>query len=148
MVNCEADRCETRSLRGFGDDLPKKFPNRIESRIVMKAYGTSVARYTSAKQLFCAIRDAIAGKNYCVFEFSIQLKLTRLLTGHMELFKKGMLHRDVSPYNVLFGNPGAEPGYRGILIDFDISIWRRWNKPADGQIVSSSFHSRFPSVSR
>jgi serine/threonine protein kinase len=61
----------------------------------------------------------------------------------MELFKKGTLHRDVSPYNVLFGNPGAGTGHRGILIDFDIAIRRNWNKPADGQIVSSAFVSQF-----
>jgi hypothetical protein len=70
MINCEPDRCETKSLRGFGDASPAKFVNRIESRIVMKAYGKSVARYTSAKQLLCALRDAIAGKNLCTFKYS------------------------------------------------------------------------------
>ncbi|KAJ2926472.1 hypothetical protein H1R20_g10624, partial [Candolleomyces eurysporus] len=121
MVNCEPDRCETKTLRGFGDALPAKFQNRIESRIVMKTYGKPVAKYTSAKQLFCALRDAIA--------------------GHMELFKGGTLHRDVSPYNVLFGKPGAEPGYRGILIDFDIATRRNWNKPADWKIGTRLYQS-------
>ncbi|KAJ2914315.1 hypothetical protein MD484_g6093, partial [Candolleomyces efflorescens] len=121
MVDCDPDRYETRSLRGLDGNLPTKFSNRIESRIVMKAYGNSIARYTSAQELLYAIRDAIA--------------------GHMELFRKGMLHRDVSPYNVLFGNPGAEPGYRGILIDFDISILRKWKKLVDSQIGTRLYQS-------
>jgi hypothetical protein len=62
MVTCEPDRCDTKSLRGFGDVLPARFRNRIETRIVMKAYGKSIRKYTSAKQLFCALRDAIAGR--------------------------------------------------------------------------------------
>ncbi|KAJ2915010.1 hypothetical protein MD484_g5420, partial [Candolleomyces efflorescens] len=55
----------------------------------------------SAKQLLGALRDAIA--------------------GHRNLHKRGTLHRDVSPQNVLLGKPGAEPGERGILIDFDMA---------------------------
>ncbi|RXW20928.1 hypothetical protein EST38_g4918 [Candolleomyces aberdarensis] len=60
MVTCEPDRCDTKSMRG--DALPAGFRNRIQTRIVMKAYGKSIKKYTSAKQLFCALRDAIAGK--------------------------------------------------------------------------------------
>ena len=56
----------------------------------------------------------------------------------MELFKKGILHRDVSPYNVLLGKPGAGPGYRGILIDFDIAIRRDWNKSSVTVVTSRS----------
>ncbi|RXW20941.1 hypothetical protein EST38_g4922 [Candolleomyces aberdarensis] len=107
MVTCEPDRCETKSLREFGDVLPAGFRNRIETRIVMKTYGKSVCRYTSPKQLFCALRDAIA--------------------GHMELFKKG--------------KPGAESGYRGVLIDFDISILRSLNKPADWRMGTRLYQS-------
>ncbi|KAJ2914317.1 hypothetical protein MD484_g6091, partial [Candolleomyces efflorescens] len=111
MVTCEPDRCDTRSLRGFGGTSPVGFRNRVETRIVMKAYGKSIRKYTSAKQLFCALRDAIA--------------------GHMELFKRGTIHRDVSLQNVLLGKPDAQPGYRGVLIDFDISILRHLNTPVN-----------------
>ncbi|RXW15763.1 hypothetical protein EST38_g10095 [Candolleomyces aberdarensis] len=99
MVNCEPDRCDTRSMRGFGDALPANFRNRIETRIVMKAYGKSIKKYTSAKQLICALRDAIAGK------------------------------------------PGAEPGDRGILIDFDIAIRRNSKKLADCQMGTRLYQS-------
>ncbi|KAJ2913152.1 hypothetical protein MD484_g7263, partial [Candolleomyces efflorescens] len=137
MVNCEPDRCETKSLRGFGESPPRKFRNRIESRIVIKTYGRSVDRYTSAKQLFCALRDAIAGK--ILSPENTQTMFNSSSTGHLELFKKGIIHRDVSPFNILFGNPEAEPGFRGILIDFDIATRRIWKKPVDGKIVSSVF---------
>jgi hypothetical protein len=42
--------------------------------------------------------------------------------GHMELLKRGILHRDVSLRNILKGRPGAGPGDRGILIDLDLAI--------------------------
>jgi serine/threonine protein kinase len=41
--------------------------------------------------------------------------------GHMTLTKKGTLHRDVSAENIVLGKPGAEPGNRGVLIDFDLA---------------------------
>ncbi|KAJ2913166.1 hypothetical protein MD484_g7250, partial [Candolleomyces efflorescens] len=121
MVSCEPDRCDTMSFRGFGDVVPAGFRNRIETRIVMKAYGTSIRKYTSAKQLFCALRDAIA--------------------GHMELFKRGTIHRDVSLQNVLLGKPGAVPGDRGILIDFDIATLRHLNTPATRHMGTRSYQS-------
>jgi hypothetical protein len=61
MVSCEPGRDETRNLRGFGPVLPKGFQNRVETRLVMKAYGKSVTYFTSAMQVLCALRDAIAG---------------------------------------------------------------------------------------
>ncbi|RXW17455.1 hypothetical protein EST38_g8396 [Candolleomyces aberdarensis] len=119
MVSCEPDRDETRNLRGFGDVLPPGFHNRVETRIVIKAYGKPVQNFTSAVQLLCALRDAIA--------------------GHMELYsEKGTLHRDISVYNILLGKTGAEPGYRGVLIDFDMAIHyglETSNKPENWQIV-------------
>ncbi|KAJ2914306.1 hypothetical protein MD484_g6100, partial [Candolleomyces efflorescens] len=121
MVNCEPDLCQTKSLRGLGGNEPASFRNRIESRIVLKAYGKSLDQYSSATQLFCALRDAIA--------------------GHLELFKKGTLHRDVSPYNILFGTPEAEKGNLGILIDLDIAIRRSWNKLTDEQIGMRLYQS-------
>ncbi|RXW20939.1 hypothetical protein EST38_g4920 [Candolleomyces aberdarensis] len=101
MVSCEPERDATKTLRGFSDS-PPGFHNRIETRIVMKTYGTSIRNFTSVMQVLGALRDAIA--------------------GHMELHKKGTLHRDVSIHNVLFGKPGAEPGCRGVLIDLDMAI--------------------------
>ncbi|KAJ2912851.1 hypothetical protein MD484_g7573, partial [Candolleomyces efflorescens] len=101
MVSCVPERGQTKDLRGFQDAVPPDFENRVETRIVMKFYGESIANFTSAKQLLCALRDAIA--------------------GHKGLFKKGSLHRDVSMQNVMLGRPGAEPGDLGVLIDLDMA---------------------------
>lgn len=62
MVCCEPDRCETKDLRGFGDTSPPGFQNRVESRIAMKSYGKLINSFTSAMEVVCALRDAIAGK--------------------------------------------------------------------------------------
>ncbi|KAJ2936681.1 hypothetical protein H1R20_g420, partial [Candolleomyces eurysporus] len=121
MVSCEPGRGQTKDLRGFGDTIPTGFHNRVETRIVMKSYGKSVKYFTSAMQVVCALRDAIA--------------------GHMELYKEGTLHRDVSIYNVLLGKPGAEPGYRGILIDFDMATRRDGGSSTDWR-VGSFLHLR------
>lgn len=43
--------------------------------------------------------------------------------GHQHLWNTNILHRDVSINNILIGVPGAEEGWRGILIDLDMAIW-------------------------
>ncbi|KAJ2926456.1 hypothetical protein H1R20_g10630, partial [Candolleomyces eurysporus] len=121
LVSSEPDRCETKNLRCFGDSVPPGFHSRIDTRTVMKACGKPIKRFTSAKQLLCALRDAIA--------------------GHMELYKKGTIHRDVSIHNVLLGKPGAEPGSRGVLIDFDMAIHRDENAPSDWHIGTRLYQS-------
>ncbi|RXW20940.1 hypothetical protein EST38_g4923 [Candolleomyces aberdarensis] len=121
LVSSEANRCETKNLRCFGDSVPPSFHNRIDTRTVMKACGQPIKKFTSAKQLLCALRDAIA--------------------GHMELYNKGTIHRDVSIHNVLLGKPGAEPGSRGVLIDFDMAIHRDENAPNDWHIGTRLYQS-------
>lgn len=37
--------------------------------------------------------------------------------------QSALLHRDISRRNILLGGDGAEPGWRGVLIDLDKS----WN---------------------
>ena len=56
------------------------------------------------------------------------------------LVRKGILHRDVSPQNILAGKPAAQDGDRGVLIDFDMAIRYHAdgiNLPADWKIVST-----------
>ncbi|KAJ2914987.1 hypothetical protein MD484_g5415, partial [Candolleomyces efflorescens] len=60
MVSCEPDRGQTRNLRSLEQDRPVPVENRVEARIVMKYYGRSIVYFQSAKQLLCALRDAIA----------------------------------------------------------------------------------------
>ncbi|KAJ2928390.1 hypothetical protein H1R20_g8695, partial [Candolleomyces eurysporus] len=124
MVSCEPDRGQTKDLRGFRDTIPTGFQNRVDTRVVIKQYGPPIMEFTSPKQVLCALRDAIA--------------------GHMTLVKKGTLHRDVSIRNVVLGKPGAEPGNRGILIDFDMAIHYEAgsaNSPADWRIGTRLYQS-------
>ena len=41
------------------------------------------------------------------------------MSGHRNLYRKGILHRDISHNNVLLGKENAPVGDRGVLIDFD-----------------------------
>ncbi|KAJ2914109.1 hypothetical protein MD484_g6309, partial [Candolleomyces efflorescens] len=103
MISYEADRGQTADLRGsMNGACFSDFENRVETRIVIRGCGDSITTFTSAKVLLCALRDAIA--------------------GHMALFKRGILHRDVSIRNILKGKLGAEQGDRGVLIDLDMAI--------------------------
>ncbi|RXW13102.1 hypothetical protein EST38_g12751 [Candolleomyces aberdarensis] len=104
MVSHGPERGQTKDFRGFENDFPGDFENRMETRLAMKCYGDPIVEFTSAKQLLCALRDAIA--------------------GHKRLFKKGILHRDVSIQNVVLGKPEAEPGDCGVLIDLDMATRR------------------------
>ena len=52
------------------------------------------------------------------------------------MYKKGILHRDISLNNVLLGKPGAKPGSRGALIDFDAATHLGAETPEDWIIVS------------
>lgn len=42
--------------------------------------------------------------------------------GHRELYGRGVLHRDISVQNILFGPPDAPEGRRGVLIDLDVAV--------------------------
>ncbi|KAJ2916708.1 hypothetical protein MD484_g3714, partial [Candolleomyces efflorescens] len=103
MVSYEENRFQTKDLRGNVQELESgSFRNRKLTRIVMKAYGPSIEKFTSVAQLLAALRDAIA--------------------AHKLLFLKDIIHRDISPGNILLGKAGAEEGIRGILIDLDIAF--------------------------
>ncbi|KAJ2914089.1 hypothetical protein MD484_g6304, partial [Candolleomyces efflorescens] len=61
MVSCEADRGQTKNLRCLTGDLLENFGNLVNTRLVMKRYGEPISEFTSAMQLLCILRDAIAG---------------------------------------------------------------------------------------
>ncbi|KAF5336953.1 hypothetical protein D9611_002966 [Ephemerocybe angulata] len=93
--------------KGYRPDLFgwEDFKNRIKSRVVMKQYGRPIDCFTSRFQAIAALRDVVA--------------------GNRELVSKGVLHKDISIQNILFGAPGATPGRRGVLIDLDMANWIR-----------------------
>ncbi|KAF6760877.1 hypothetical protein DFP72DRAFT_778234, partial [Ephemerocybe angulata] len=92
---------ETRQFR------PKHFRhedffNRTLSRIAMDCYGRSLVHFKSRYQAIAALRDVVA--------------------GHRNLLLARVLHRDISPDNILLGKDNARVGMRGILIDLDMSV--------------------------
>ncbi|KAI0055077.1 hypothetical protein BV25DRAFT_1816139, partial [Artomyces pyxidatus] len=78
-------------------DGPAVPRNRIHSRIVMSSFGWPLLQFRDLPELCGALHDAIA--------------------GHRWLYRQGILHRDISPGNVLI-TPLAAPN-RGLLIDLD-----------------------------
>lgn len=82
-------------------------------RLVLNIAGTSLMSFGSVRELVTAIRDGLIGKSYL---FNGNISLIASHTAHMDaLHKSGILHRDMSPGNVIihFGN--------GLLIDWDLA---------------------------
>lgn len=138
MVSYETKRGETKDYRCTS--TIGQYPNRVSMRIVMKSYGKSVEFFTSALQLLCAIRDAIAGLYRSILICS-SLSDNATITGHERLLAEDLkiLHRDVSHNNILIGADGAAEGRRGTLIDLDIAFRATDNQPniiVDYNVVS------------
>ena len=79
MIAVETDRKQTKDFRppAVSEDLAQPTPslsstppsqglflNRKQQRLVLKAYGSTIDHFTSAKQLLCALRDVISGENH------------------------------------------------------------------------------------
>ncbi|KAF6760847.1 hypothetical protein DFP72DRAFT_959514 [Ephemerocybe angulata] len=103
MLSVEDDRIQTRTLRPDTFDLDARdFYNRTMCRVTMACYAAPLHKFKSQHQALAAIRDAIQ--------------------GHWNLLQAGILHRDVSIDNILFGQDDADPGHRGVLIDLEMAV--------------------------
>ncbi|TEB26504.1 hypothetical protein FA13DRAFT_1816940 [Coprinellus micaceus] len=102
MVAYEPGRGETKDFRC--PSTAGKFLNRIATRLTMKCCGGLIESFKSTLQLLCALCDAIAGHQ-------------RLVGDDIRI-----LHRDISPNNILLGRDDASEGDRGVLIDFDLAF--------------------------
>ncbi|KAJ2933847.1 hypothetical protein H1R20_g3244, partial [Candolleomyces eurysporus] len=102
MVSYEKDRAQTQDFRGDISSFKKgAFQNLASVRIVMKAYGSTIEHFTSIEQVLAALRDAI--------------------TAHKALLSRNIIHRDVSPNNILLP-ADPEDDERGVLIDLDMAF--------------------------
>ena len=76
----------------------------------------------------------------------LELLTTRLIydpAGYRELYRSGILHRDISVNNVLIGKPGSVFPNRGVIIDLDMAIWLDRKKSSYGIDFKTV---RFPDV--
>ncbi|KAF9486555.1 hypothetical protein BDN70DRAFT_774253, partial [Pholiota conissans] len=91
------------ALRGIPAQSPH-FVDRQFSRIILRNYGpVTIAGFQDRTDLLLGLRDAIA--------------------GHQRLWKRGILHGDISMDNILLTSRQALPGDRGVLIDLDMAMW-------------------------
>lgn len=67
MVSCEPARGETKDIRC--PSTAGQYYNRVSTRVVTKAYGKPIEFFTSLLQVLCTLRDALAGKRFCVLNF-------------------------------------------------------------------------------
>ncbi|KAI1276832.1 serine/threonine-protein kinase Sgk2 [Xylaria sp. FL0933] len=76
--------------------------NRIFSCLVISPAGRVIHEFQSAKELLESMRDAIR--------------------AHQNLYVHGnILHRDISPNNIIIVVPNKPEGYKGMLIDLDLA---------------------------
>ncbi|KAI0310980.1 hypothetical protein OF83DRAFT_1153013 [Amylostereum chailletii] len=99
----DADKAEDvevqAALKTIFEDDPTPPLNRIHSRLVMSTYGRPLHSFKSLLELVGALHDIVA--------------------GHRNLYKNGVLHYDISFYNMLITSLAAPN--RGVLIDLDNS---------------------------
>jgi len=91
-----------------------KLHARTHSRTIMSTYGWPIHRFASFQEVVNTIKLALKG------ERGLSFHCKRYLTsipGHHHLYQHGVLHRDISPGNILITTDN-----RGALIDLDYSI--------------------------
>ncbi|KAH7633172.1 serine/threonine-protein kinase Sgk2 [Sordaria sp. MPI-SDFR-AT-0083] len=87
------------ALSAPSEDL---WEDRIYSCLVISPAGRVISEFTDIKQLLESMRDAIK--------------------AHQSLFVTGnILHRDISPNNIIITDPETADGFKGMLIDLDMA---------------------------
>ncbi|PPQ99853.1 hypothetical protein CVT24_009604 [Panaeolus cyanescens] len=79
----------------FGNDREASF-------MVLEEYGDNITKFKSPLRFLEAFRDAVA--------------------AHQKVWDRGILHRDISANNILYGPDNAPEGGRGVIIDMDMGI--------------------------
>ena len=93
---------------------------RVRTRVVLSTYGWLIKHFSTRRELLVVLRDAINGMYQSTFVTKPGLTI---FIGHKHLYKGGVLHRDISPGNILIkwcpGSEADQPSTSGCLIDLD-----------------------------
>lgn len=127
-----------RALGHTSGSRPTQYANRFDFhdreklRIVLEAHGKNLAGYGSRYELMAAVRDTIRCKSH---GFLCVSTCSHLLSAHRLLYARGILHRDISLYNLLLGDDDDQDAIDriyGFLIDLDMAIFH--DKRERGQV--------------
>ncbi|KAG5952673.1 hypothetical protein E4U57_005902, partial [Claviceps arundinis] len=103
-----------------GLDIPgeKLWENKIFSCLVISPAGREISDFRSIKELLECERDAIR--------------------AHRSLYLKGkILHRDISPHNIIITRPATADDFKGMLIDLDMACTRGSDQDGASQAVGT-----------
>ncbi|KAI0407390.1 serine/threonine-protein kinase Sgk2 [Xylaria palmicola] len=94
--------------------------DRTYSYIVVSPAGHLISNFRTSKELLESMRDAIK--------------------AHQSLYEDGeILHRDISPNNVIITDPEIADGWKGMLIDLDMAKVRGGPSGAQNRIGTTQF---------
>ncbi|KAG2012237.1 other/FunK1 protein kinase [Coprinopsis cinerea AmutBmut pab1-1] len=86
--------------------------NFTHYRFSMEKYSKCALECESRKQLVCGVKSAIG--------------------GHQGMYKlRRIIHRDISPGNIVFGTADPEPGWEGMIIDPELGTYTNGHPEAN-----------------
>ncbi|KAG6147517.1 hypothetical protein E4U37_007957 [Claviceps purpurea] len=102
---CNDDPSNGEAKPGLDTPGEKLWENKMFSCLVISPAGREISDFRSIKELLECERDAIR--------------------AHRSLYLEGkVLHRDISPHNIIITRPAMADGFKGMLIDLDMACTR------------------------
>ena len=110
---------EKEGIRAFSIKHPREAVSRIRTRLLSSSYGWPLKHFSTLGELLRVLQGAIQG----MLSPCIPKALSNYIAGHKYLYANGVLHRDISPENIIIEwQPGSQittASSGGYLIDLD-----------------------------